>query len=363
MVKRTIFLLNLFFITMFLMLLNVKAITQISSVSIKGQDTVNVGDIFYEEFHINFSNFEQTSPDTLGIWMVAYEIDYNDNDFIIDDILSNGNIWESAIIKEDGKTYVISEFSNNSSSNTCIGNQLYCGEYVVNIKITAKDTNNQTSKIIIKQIEAAAFKVYEDQDYEYSLDDAVELSYNLDAVKVLNIKKNTNVKESEKTAVNNLSNSNPIIQDSSLDTNNQTTVANNNVNLKSLEIENYTIDFKPDVKTYDININKNINTLNVLAVADNDSAIIEVIGADNLKDNNNKVVINIFLENELKNTYTIYTNISNQKTKQKNKNLFKIDKKTGLFIIIGGIIIVIIIIVVIVLNIISNKKIDKGLDF
>lgn len=362
MVKKTLFLLNLFFVSMFLMILNVRAVTQISGVSINGQDVVNVGDVFYEEFRISFSDFKQTSPDTLGIWMVAYEIDYNDNDFVIDEISSNGNIWNSTIIKEDGKTYVISEFSNNSSPNTCIGNQLYCAEYAVNIKITVKDTNNQTSTIIIKEIEAAAFKVYEDENYEYSLDEAIELGYNYDAVKVLNIKKikDINPKENKSNDVNYSPNSEPITQDNaSLDT-------SSNINLKSLEIENNNIDFNPSVKTYNINIDKDINALNVSALADNDNATIEVIGADNLKDNNYKIVINIYLENELKNTYTIYTNFSNKYNKQSNKKdkpLFKMDKKTWLFVIIGGILIIIIIIVVIVLNFISNKKIDKGLDF
>lgn len=84
--------------------LEVKAYTTtISNASIRGTDSATVGQTFSEGFHVEFSSLKKGSTDTLGIYLVIYELEYDESTFIIEEIIDNGKIWNSTIYKEDGK--------------------------------------------------------------------------------------------------------------------------------------------------------------------------------------------------------------------------------------------------------------------
>ena len=115
-------------------------------------------------------------------------------------------------------------------------------------------------------------------------------------------------------------------------------------------------------------VEEGINKLDVIAELEDKKATLEIVGANDLKGNDNKVEIIVTAENGTKNIYTI--NVINEKeitpkslsdvnTIKKIKDFF-IEYK--LYFIIGGSILLFIIILSIIINSISNKKLGDKFD-
>ena len=78
-----------------------------------------------------------------------------------------------------------------------------------------------------------------------------------------------------------------------------------NNNLSELEIEGYDIEFDKYKKIYSIEVPEEINTLKVTAVAEDKGASFIIKGADNLQENNNKVLIEVTAADGDKKTYVV----------------------------------------------------------
>lgn len=354
--------------------LEVKAYTtSISNTSIRGTNSATIGQTFSESFHVEFSNLKKGSTDTLGIYLVIYELEYDESIFIIEEILDNGRIWNSTIYKEDGKVYVISEFYNDPLKNGCIDGVLYCADYSISINFYVKDTDATTSTIKMKQVGAGAFPVSGDINATYLIDDMIELEYSNEATQTIDIKKVTNI-TNEKEPESIISTTVPKVENppTSVTTTNTNKEKSNNKYLKSLSIENYDIDFTKETKSYDIYIKEDVNKLNITATPEDTKFTVEIIGSDNLKNNNYKVLIKVKAENSEEETYYINAkiqkdeekSIEKEKTKEPKttKETSKLSKKTIIFISIGITLLVISIIVFTIINHISNNKINKKLD-
>lgn len=368
--KRVLINFFIVFLMFFTMTLNVDAYTtSISGASISGGDSAVTGGTFQESFHVNFSNLKKGSTDTLGIWLVAFELDFDESVFSVESIPNNGSTWDTMIYREDGEIYVISEFVDDHYGNSCVDGILYCADYLVNLQFYVKDTTATSSTIKMKQISAGGFPVSGDMNASYSTDDMVEIEYANEASKVISITKLTNTEI--KVPENIISNSTPKVE-APVSTNNTNTSTNheksNNKYLASLSVENYNIDFSKDTKIYSIDISKDINKLNITAIPEDSKSTVEVKGADNLKDNDYKITIKVTAENGDKNTYYVYADIpedvkATDLKKDEEKKKFTLDKKTIIFISIGGSLIIIGIIIFAIRNRINDKKIDKELDF
>lgn len=366
--KKVLVSVFIIFLSFFVFILNVDAYTtSISGASIDGRDSVFTGGTFQESFHVTFSNLKKGSTDTLGIWLVAFELEYDESIFTVESIPNNGSTWDTMIYREDGEIYVISEFVDDHYGNSCVDGILYCADYLVNLQFYVKDTTATSSTIKMKQISAGGFPVSGEMNASYLTDDMVEIEYANEASKVISITKLTNTEI--KVPENIISNSTPKVE-APVSTNNTNinTEKSNNKYLASLSVENYNIDFSKDTKIYSIDISKDINKLNITAIPEDSKSIVEVKGADNLKDNDYKITIKVTAENGDKNTYYVYADIPEDvKTtdlkKDELKKKFTLDKKTIIFISIGGVLIIIGIIIFAIRNRINDKKIDKELDF
>lgn len=352
--------------------LEVKAYTTtISNTSIRGTDTATVGQTFSEGFHVEFSNLKKGSTDTLGIYLVIYELEYDESTFIIEEIIDNGKIWNSTIYKEDGKVYVISEFYNDPLKNACVDGILYCADYTVSINFYVKDTNATNSTIKMKQVGVGTFPVSGDINATYLIDDMIELEYPNEATQTINIKKVTNT-TTEKEPESIISTTVPKVENppTSVTTTNTNKEKSNNKYLKSLSIEDYDIDFTKETKSYDINIKEDVNKLNITATPEDTKASVQIIGSDNLKANDYKVLIKVTAENGEEETYYINAQKDEEKLTKKeevkepsqNKETLKLSKKTIILISIGITLLVISIIIFTIINHISNNKINKKLD-
>ena len=375
--KKILITMYLILLSFFTMTFKVQAYTtSISNAEITGTDLVQTNTSFSQSFKVNFSNLKKGTTDTLGIWLVGYELVYDETILIIEDISNDGSVWDSVIFKDDGKIYVISEFANDPFKNACVDGVLYCADYLTTIKFYLKDTDLTSTTIKMKEISAEAFPVSDDMNPSYVVDDAIDLEYPNTVNKVINIAKSTTISKKEPNSI--ISTTTPKIempttQNSSSTTNNNKELSNNKY-LKSLSIENYEIFFNKETKSYTINISEDTNKLNITAIPEEEKANVEIIGADDLKKNNYKVIIKVTAENNEKETYEINAKfvekndieneeVLGEKEESKLKNILNFDKKTIIYISIGIGILIIIILIFIITNHINNKKIDKSLDF
>jgi len=153
-------------------------------------------------------------------------------------------------------------------------------------------------------------------------------------------------------------------------TNDNIEKSNNNF-IKSLEIKDYTIDFDKYINNYRITIDENINNLDINFSLEDPKATYKITGAEDLKENNYKVSIEVTSESGEKNTYTITTKIKNS-TINENETIIENEENTEIIpndnkkikikkehIIIAILSIILIAIIITIINNKNNSKMNK----
>lgn len=124
-----------------------------------------------------------------------------------------------------------------------------------------------------------------------------------------------------------------------------------NANLKTLEVENFSIypDFKRNIYNYNLTINKDIKKLNITAKPENEKSKIEIMGNENLKEGDNFIKVIVTAEDgKTIKTYKInaYISLKNVQIKQEDK--------TPAIIILGILSVCIIVVAIFIVK--QNKK-------
>lgn len=362
---------------------NTNAVTKegrIDTTSTSGNTQTKVGEYFTISFSVWFWGLEKHTYETYGVGAVGFNIQMDDEDFIIASISSN--IWDtSAYDLGDGNYYFISEYIPGSDdNNACIEKDLYCSSYTIDVEFFVKNTDKKNSSIIMTSATAGFIDLSKEYE-EITEDDIIISSYDNIRTVIMTIQQPTvevEYKEPnntiEKTDDKHSIKADTQIKETNINSNNESNTnadslkdnKSNNNNLKVLEIEGYSIGFSKDKKNYDVSVNYDVNSLKVNAISEDEKATIEIVGADNLKANDEKVLIKVKAENGDVNTYTvnIQRKLNNKVVEKENKEKtnFKLDKK---YIIIGSIIAGCIIFITVIVSLIvhkHDKKIDKELD-
>lgn len=361
-------------LTVLIIPFNTKATSaSIDDIVIEGMDTVSVGTSFSQAFKINFSNIKKGTLDTLGIWTVAFELDYDEDVFIVEDIYDNGKVWKSNIYKDGNKKYVISQFNNSVFNvDACVDKVLYCADYLISIKFYVKDTDKKTSEIKMKNSGAIVYQVLGGNDPEYNADDMIELEYSHDMSKTMTITKPEDVEIKEPNNI--ISNNKPAEKKktvpsskttSSKTTNNKTNTQkkkSDNNNLKDLAISGYSINFAKDITTYNISIKEDINSLKIKALPEDEKATVKIVGNDDLKLNDNKVTIDVKAENGNTKSYIIEVQKETINNTENDDKGFKLTERQMMIcgIVIGAIFLIVVIVFVIIR--IRDRRMEKELD-
>lgn len=367
--KRLLFILMVLFLIPFI---NVKA-ASINRVDVSGTNSAKVGDKFSLTFHIGYSGIQKGSNNTMGVVGVLYNISFDDSVFLITNISSNG--FDTQIGSSNGEYYVVSTINESNSNNKCTDEVLYCSDYEATITFYVKDTDKKSSGIKISNGSAVLFQVGSDYDEE----DAVVITSSSESTQLINITKSESVVVEEPKSIvsdsvskNIVSNSENKISKVKQNTTikNVTTTKKNNSNpsnnyLASLRIKEHKINFDKEVLEYKIYIDDKVNTIDVEATSESETSTINIIGADDLKNNDYKVLVEVTAKDGSQKTYTI--NVERDKVKKVNKNeedndKFKIDKKIVRIIVILAIGVLIIGIIYFVITHRQNKKLNKMLD-
>ncbi len=342
---------------------------EITGVSVSGLDSVKVGEEFTLTVGVNYSGVSKGTFDTLGVAVVGFDIDFDSDVFTLTDYSSSD--WDTVVGQEDGSYYLLSSLSGDSSNNKCADDVLYCDNYQINLKFFVKNTDKTFSSIKIGEVAVGLFPV----DSEYDEEDLVLLSINAAKEKGITINNTNNNVAVEPPAVEVTPGAKDIITATKKETIDEikeetkeeteevkNTESNDNF-LKSLKVKGQKLDFTKEKTTYEIVLDKNVNSINVEALAENKNAKVKIIGADDLEKNDNKVVIEVTDEAGSVRNYTIkIIKDTSKKEEKKSFNIIKILKNYSKLIFITLGIIVIIIILIILIKYIKNRRLEKALD-
>ena len=356
---------------------SVKAVN-LSSARIGKDMTVKTGDTFTVPLYLSFTDVSPKDPNSFGIGGVVFDLEYDDTVFKF--IEANSSGFNSEIIEEDGEFVITSAISGEDLlSNSCADNILYCGEYGVSITFYVKDTTKESATIKINEAAIIGWKLENGTRDSYLEKDMKTYTSRVDKSVTITIKKQT-IKEEEPETITKTTDGNKkeaniagavdkkIEQNNdNLNTNIDNTKSNNNY-LSKLEVDGYLIDFYKRTNEYNLELEKGKNRLFINAELEDKTATLEIIGADNIKANNNKIEVIVTAENGSKNTYTINITYEEDGKKKSLDDINIIKKVKDFFIeykmyfIIGAGVLVLLIIVGIIINKISDNKLGNKFD-
>ncbi len=134
-----------------------------------------------------------------------------------------------------------------------------------------------------------------------------------------------------------------------------------NNNLKELEVEGYTLNFDKYKKIYTIEVPAEVNSLSIKAATEDKGATFTIKGADNLEENNNKVVVEVTAADGDKKTYVV--NVEKKAPVEvATKASFKLDENIIQIAIYGAAGLAVIGLLAFATIKLRDRKVEKNLD-
>lgn len=334
----------------------------VNSISISGDDSVYTTTSIPLKIKIGIDGYGDK-----GLAAISYQLNFNKYAFDIAKIDSSG-VWNSELYKDDSDNYYIVSSILDGSSNRCSDGLLYCGNYEVTVTFYARDTDTiESDEIRISNVELGLLPVNYDSN-SISDDDVIVVKGNQTASKTIAISKKGSIKMYVPTLEP--STTKPKLTQETANFQKKKSTAkylkSDNSYLETLEIEGYKLKFRTIVNNYNLTIKEGINSLKIKATTMNSKAKYKITGADDLKNNNDEVKIEVTAEDGSKNTYTIKVDYEKEIIpsirKEKPKEEKTINKK---YLIIGGAILGGIILIIIMIKIIlriRDYKMEKELN-
>ena len=323
--------------------INIKALN-ISESKIIGNSMATAGTNIDLNIHINLQGFDD-EENTLGIWTINYELEFNENDLVIEKI--GNSEWDSVLYKENNKYYVQSVVNKEKMKNQCFNN-FYCGNYLETITFFIKTNEEKNIDVKLKDITIGLLDTSVDKD-KYTIDDLNLIKSVNEKLKTISTKKtNMAIKEVKM----NYENAKPMVEEISIE---QIEESDNNF-IKNLYIKDYSIEFDKNTNSYDLEVGEDVNSLDINILLEDENADYKISGANNLKNNNNRVLIEVIATNGEARIYTINVKkiVADIKAEKNNKFIIPI---------IGGLLLIIIIgIIAGVRSYLYDRKLDKALE-
>ena len=225
------------------------------------------GTYFNADFNISFSGIDKTSATSDGIYLVAFELSFDDTVLDITGITST--YWDSTVYKQGSNYYVLS-VADETLDNKCVDNFLACSNYAATVEFFVKKTDKDSTNITLTEVGAGIFKV-DTEALEYWIENMQEIEYSPNQRQTIKINKSqTPISENNKTSI--IEKEKPEVNNNTIkektESADKDTVINNtqeettaielssNNYLKELNIKNYKIDFTKEKQNYTITIPK-----------------------------------------------------------------------------------------------------------
>lgn len=358
------------------------------SVSVSGPSEVKQG----EEFELSIDvSLDTLDPEgTIMFFATKIDIEYDTAALVITDANAS-NFETDAFADEKGNRFIYSSYDikniENISEETNCTNNILCNMFNTKLKFFAKESGNTTFNVKgITTYYMDLKGIVEDENSEIKKENIIESSKAITGNKTINI---ISTEPPKNIPVENKKNDNlqftlptlsleDIEQKVKKETPKDTS---SNNSLKSLSIDNYPIEFDTHKLKYNINVPEGINSVKVNAVADDNTAKIKVIGANDLAKNNYVITVEVTAQNGSKKSYVIATRgetepkseevttteAKEEKTrddeaiKEDQEKRKKINKKIISYVIIGVVTILLLVIANAIINKIRYRKLDKML--
>lgn len=358
----------------FLVPVNVFAIS-ISSANITVPSEIEAGKGIPVTINVNFDGLDKTLSDTKGIVSVAVSI--NSNISFIKDIDGTSS-WDLASSETDNDMQkIIVAAPNSNTPNLCHGNLLSCGNFQATVYFYPEEIGN-ISEIYLQLSDVLGIllpvstKEEDVENKEYLEKNMELLAYTSNISKTIKVMHSTDVVvETPKDPIEPADNSNIVDSIKSATPSAPVTSQSpstpvtprksTNTFLKSLEITGYEIPFDSNKDYYELYVeNEEVNSLEIKAEVEDVKSTYQVRGSDNLKDNSNRVTIDVISEAGTKRTYTINVKVKHEytpKEQEETVKILKFDVKKKY--VKWGIIAVAIIIILVVIKIIFKITKDR----
>ena len=355
---------KLMFLVIFLIVPKLVMAVEITDVKmVTKNDTVKVGGNVEVIVTINYSDVIKGVNNGYGVKEILYELKFDDSILVPTAISTSG--FDSAVIKYDGAYYGYSQVASGNDGNKCYDNILYCASYKATITFFVKSTDAKTASIALGDVGVDVYLVEDNNS------DVTELEYKSSQKVTVTIKKGDSDNVTAPTGI--VQYSKPQESSSKTTTNTSGSYASDsdksaNAYLKDLTIKGYALDFYKRTKNYELEVEKGVNSLEIDAKLDDDKALLEIKGADDLKANDYKVEIIVTAEDKSKNTYTITVKEEKDKKRTKLSGITIAAKakeiylryKLYIFAGLGGLILIITLFAVI--NRVNDKKLGNKFD-
>ncbi len=364
--------------------INLKAVS-IGESLLSGPNETKIGEEYTIYLQTGVNEVDPGFNNTVGYGIVLVEINFNTNDFILEEIKSpyfkidyNNSYY---IDNEKGHQLLTFVFTEEKSNNSCGYNLLYCGLFRADFKFYTKNTTSSTTTVKVGQVAIGALdfkdtkeetltKMTEDEASKYLEENMTTHIKEANQSKTINIiKTNTPIEKepikeltpNSSTSKDNIKN---VIKQTTPSTNTSAKKKSSNSYLSSLEIQNYSIEFDKNTKEYEIYTSPDINRINVKATPEYENAYVKITGNDDLKTNDYKVTIEVRAEDKTTSIYTInvrHKEVTEEESKEEEKPKVHatLDKKIIKIMAYTGGSILLIILLIIISNIRKKRALNK----
>lgn len=336
---------------------------KIDSLNIKGNSTVKSGEQITLTVEAGSSSYEVNE----GVWFAYTNLTYDIDHVALIQILSPG--YDTYVQYSDEGAIIVSEAIENANvSGTCVNGYLQCGTFTLTLKFQITSITQTTNSVVsIPEFGFATLIINENRDY--TIDDAMEITYPSPVNHNLVLQPNEVPKE-EKPVV--IPESKPTTE-----TKKPTIVKSNNNYLKTLTIKDHELSFNKNTTSYNIELGNDVSVLDIKASVEHAKASYKISGNEKLE---NGSIVKITVTAEDGETRDYQVNIKKQtvvvtenkpkpstseetQAKEEPKENFDILNK-NIIMIAGGIVgfFVIVALICVVSNIIDSKRIDKLLE-
>lgn len=363
----------------------------VSNISVISVDEASIGESVKVNMKVTLSGVGNGGEEDYIVVGILYGIVYDDT--LLTAINMAQEDWSVALVEDEetGAGLPMNVYTKASASGCRDGKYCTTASMPINFfinKSTASSASVQVSQIGLMYVKSSDldryFRAIESDDDTEIEDYVFTVVQNVNSTKTIRIKQTDNeniqappiqmeenkvqapvsseIKGSVKTE-----SPQPVNPSGNQNTDNSNTITkSNNKYLSSLQVENYNLLFDKNIHEYELEIESGINSLNVTAIVEDPKATYQILGAQDLSQNNNQVIIEVTAENGEKSTYTIHTKIKEEvvlssKKEEKKKKSFKpnIKLKKEHFIF-GGIGLSLLLLIFLIIKL-KDRKIDKAL--
>lgn len=351
------------------------------SVSVSGPSEVKQGEEFELSIDVSLDTLDPEGTIMFGVIRIDYQYDA----LMLIPTDAKATNFNTTMHNDNGNHYILSYIEKEDfPEQTNCTNNILCNKFNAKLKFFAKGSGSTIVNVIsittsfmdLKNatLDASGNAVIPDDDY------IIETKEIVGSTKV-NLIPNGIPKD---IPVENAETNSGSIELKHLPTNVKKETpkdTSGNNSLKSLSIDNYPIEFDTHKLKYNINVPEGVNSVKVNAVADDDTAKIKVIGANDLAKNNYVITVEVTAQNGSKKSYVIATRGETEPTtsavttteakeektrddeaiKEDQEKRKKINKKIISYVIIGVITIILLVIANAIINKIRYRKLDKML--